>query len=59
MKKLIFIVCTLLIIGSTLSSCTSSRGCNGNWYNNRNVQVQPENTDIDATCYRIEIKENI
>lgn len=59
MKKLTFLACALSLFAMTFSSCSSSRGCNGSWYNNRNVQVQPESTDTNATCYHVEIRENI
>jgi len=59
MKKLTILACALSLFAMSFSSCSSSRGCNGNWYNNRNVQVQPESTDAQTTCYRVETKENI
>lgn len=59
MKKLTLLICTLSVTALLFSSCSSSRGCNGNWYNNRNVQVQPETNDVEATCYKVELREEI
>ncbi|MEM6726820.1 MAG: hypothetical protein AAF598_22470 [Bacteroidota bacterium] len=36
MKNVSLLLLIISVIG--LSSCSARRGCNGNWYNNRNVQ---------------------
>ncbi len=59
MKKLTVLACALFALGLSLNSCAPSRGCNGNWYNNRNVQVQPEINEITPTCYNVEAREDI
>lgn len=49
MKKLLIVCCAFMLVG-LMSSC--NRNCNGNWYNNRNVQVEPqENLDHNEVVF--------
>ncbi|MEM7102034.1 MAG: hypothetical protein AAF502_02810 [Bacteroidota bacterium] len=54
MKKLVFGLLTFFVIGS-LSSCVSNRGCNGSWYNNRNVQVEPAKQQLKNFYFKEEL----
>ena len=51
MKKITLVVAVVGLVGLSLSSCGSSKGCkgNGSWYGKKNVQIEAP-VDIDAVA---------